>query len=100
MRRTRRIRVRVFGWTDAPCPSHTDAMPEIRITVDGKLALTTGQLAEEFGIGESGMRDALRRDGIEPVAMLLGRPLYAAVSTRRELRARPGRGNRRRPTTG
>jgi hypothetical protein len=67
-------------------------MPEIRITVDGKLALTTAQLAAEFGIGESGMRDALRREGIEPVATLLGRPLYAAVATRRQLRARPGKG--------
>lgn len=68
-------------------------MPTIRITVDGKQALTTRQLAEEFSLDSASVRSAIKRLGLEPAAHLDERtPLYAAVAARKALRARPGRG--------
>lgn len=68
-------------------------MGTIRITVDGRPALTTHQLAAEFSLDPSGARTAFRRAGIRPVAQLDGRtPLYEAAPSRAALAARPGRG--------
>lgn len=72
-------------------------MATIRITVDGRLALTTGQLADEFGLTPAGMRTILGRLGVDAVAKLDDRtPLYPAVETRKALRERPGRGRSKR----
>lgn len=73
--------------------------PEIRITVDGKLALTTAQLAAEMGIEPVTARTEIKRLAITPVAHLDSRtPLYAAVPTRKTMRERTGRGtNLRKP---
>jgi hypothetical protein len=73
--------------------------PQIRITVDGKLALTTAQAAQEFGVEPVTVRTGIRDLSIEPVAHLDARtPLYAAVGLRRAWKARPGRGvNLRKP---
>ncbi len=68
-------------------------MPTIRITVDGKPALTTRQLGEEFDLDPASARSAIKRLSLEPVAHLDERtPLYAAASARKALRERPGRG--------
>jgi hypothetical protein len=71
----------------------------IRITVDGKLALTTRQLAAELGLEPTSVRVAVRRLGIDPVEHLDDRtPLYAAATVRKAIRARPGKGaNLRQP---
>lgn len=67
-------------------------MGTIVITVDGKPALTTHQLAAEFGLDPSGARTAFRRAGIRPIDHLDGRtPLYEAASSRTALARRPGR---------
>ncbi len=54
-------------------------MPDIRITVDGRPALTTGQAAQRCGISLGAMRKLLQRHKVEPVAALDRRtPLYDA----------------------
>jgi hypothetical protein len=68
-------------------------MGTILITVDGRPALTTHQLAAEFGLDPSGARTAFRRVGIRPIEQLDGRtPLYDAAASRALLAGRPGRG--------
>lgn len=70
-------------------------MPKIRITVDGRLALTIEQAAERYGLAPSSMRGELTRhgDSIEHVAMLDGRkPLYDAARLDALMKSRPGRG--------
>jgi hypothetical protein len=70
-------------------------MPEIRITVDGKLALTVEQAAERYGLQPSSMRGELTRlkAVIAPVDHLDGRkPLYLAATLDRVMGNRPGRG--------
>lgn len=65
----------------------------IRITVDGKLALTTAQFAVETGADPATLRSEFRRLGITPVAYLDARtPLYGAVALRKAWKSRPGRG--------
>lgn len=52
-------------------------MPDIRITVDGRSALTTAQAAARRGISPAGMRAVLADHDIVPAAHLDGRtPLY------------------------
>lgn len=66
--------------------------PTIRITVDGKRALTVDQLAGETGLKPGSLRPALKRLGVTPDAQLDARtPLYLAAPTLRRLRERPGR---------
>jgi hypothetical protein len=73
-------------------------MPSIDVTVDGRLALTTRQLGEEFGLDPASARTAVRRVGIEPIAHLDERtPLYDADAARAALRGRPGKGGLGRP---
>lgn len=68
-------------------------MGQVRITVDGKLALTTRQLAAELGLDPASVRSAIKRLGLQPVEHLDERtPLYAAAPARKALAARPGRG--------
>lgn len=72
-------------------------MPRIRITIDGKLAVTVEQAARRYGIGPSSVRAALHRfgDAITPAAYLDGRkPLYLATELDAAMKARPGRGAR------
>lgn len=71
---------------------------EIRITVDGKLALTTSQFAAEAGVDPATVRGEIRdlvdEEGqrIRPIAHLDARtPLYAAVPLRKAWKARPGK---------
>ncbi len=53
-------------------------MPNIRITVDGRPALTTAQAALRRGVDQAGLRRVLSRMGIEPIAHLDDRtPLYS-----------------------
>jgi hypothetical protein len=73
-------------------------MSSIEITVDGRTALTTRQLGEEFGLDPASARSAVRRVGLEPVAHLDDRtPLYDADTARTALRDRPGKGGPGRP---
>ncbi len=70
-------------------------MPDIRITVDGKRALTVTQAAAKYRLEPSSMRAVLTRagDAIEPAAMLDNRtPLYLATALDRLMATRPGRG--------
>ncbi len=68
-------------------------MPTIRITVDGRLALTTAQAATRHDRTRAVMRMLLSRCGVEPVAHLDDRtPLYSAVALDRAIKALPGRG--------
>lgn len=72
-------------------------MTAIRITVDGKLALTTAQAAKRHRLKTVTMRGELRRYGVEPAAHLDERtPLYRAVAVDAMIQARPGKGWRRR----
>lgn len=69
---------------------------KIRITLNGKHAMTRPQLTAALGLdpaaAETTVRHALRRAGIAPDAHLDGRtPLYYATPTLRALRERPGR---------
>lgn len=70
-------------------------VPTIRITVDGKLALTVEQAALRYGLARSSMRSVLVRlnPPVEPVAELDGRKkLYPATPLDRAMKARPGKG--------
>jgi len=72
----------------------------IRITYDGKLALTTAQAATRYGLELQAMRKALSRAGVEPLPEPLDArtPLYLATEVDRVMKARPGRGaNLRKP---
>lgn len=74
--------------------------PKIRITVDGRLALTVEQAADRYGLAVSSMRAAISRLKITPDAYLdADRPhaqrrrgLYLASALDKALRARVGRG--------
>jgi hypothetical protein len=70
--------------------------PRVRITVDGKLALTTTQAAERHRVKTVTMRGELRRYGVAPVTPLDERtPLYVATAVDRMMKARPGKGTRK-----
>ncbi len=76
-------------------------MGRIRITVDGKLALTIEQAAERYGLKDSSMRAALTRlkGKIEPAEHLDGRkPLYLATPLDKAMKTRPGKGANLRKT--
>lgn len=67
--------------------------PQIRVTVDGRLAVTTAQAALRYGRTLANMRTLLSRLSIEPVAHLDSRtPLYAAVPLDKTIKAMPGKG--------
>lgn len=70
-------------------------MPVVRITVDGRLALTVELAAERYGLRPSSVRGELTRlkGKIVPVAYLDGRkPLYLARELDKALASRPGKG--------
>ncbi len=68
-------------------------VPNIRITVDGKLALTVEQAALRYGLARSSMRAALTRLGVDPVAALDDhKQLYLATTLDKAMTERPGRG--------
>lgn len=74
--------------------------PTIRITVDGKPALTVAMAAERYGLAASSIRSALTRlgDAITPAAQLDSRtPLYHLVALDKALSRRPGRGHKAAP---
>lgn len=78
-------------------PSMVDPKPDvIRITLNGRHAMTRPQLAVALDLdpaaADTTLRHALRRAGIEPDAHLDARtPLYYAAPTLKKLRSRPGR---------
>ena len=64
----------------------------IRITLDGKLALTVEQAAARYGLQPSSMSAVITRGRIEPDGHLDGKKkLYLAVRLDRLMRARPGK---------
>lgn len=65
----------------------------IKITLNGKHAMTLAQLAAALGLArDTAVRHALRRAGITPDGHLDARtPLYLAAPTLKALKARPGR---------
>lgn len=68
--------------------------PAVRITVDGKLALTIEQMAQRLSVTASTVRAYLTRygKGIQRAAELDGKPLYLAKDVDRWWAARPGKG--------
>jgi hypothetical protein len=66
-------------------------MATIRITYDGRLALTISQAATRYGMRLDAMRQALRRLDLDPLPESLdGRtPLYPAVELDRAMKSRP-----------
>ena len=76
---------------------HHGAM-HIEVLVDGHLALTTHQAAEQHGYTLAGMRATLRQAGVRPIAKLDERtPLYDPGALAAALAARPGIGAPGRP---
>lgn len=74
--------------------------PVIRITVDGKLALTLAQAAERLGMTQSGLRRDLTREpgAPEPVPLDGRTPIYRARDIDafgKLLSQRPGKGKPR-----
>jgi hypothetical protein len=72
-------------------------LPEIRITVDGKVALTVDMAASRYGLSPAGMRKTLGRllgaGAIpEPAHLDARTPLYVATALEKAMAARPGRG--------
>lgn len=79
---------------------YASGMPTVRITVDGKLALTVEQAAARYDLKPSSMRGELTRLGtaVSAAAMLDGRkPLYFATALDALMRSRPGRGKPGKP---
>lgn len=70
-------------------------MASIRITYDGKLALTVAQAATRYGLGHVTMRKVLSRLNVEPLPEPLDArtPLYAAAELDAAMKARPGKGS-------
>jgi hypothetical protein len=66
----------------------------IKITYDGRLALTIGQAAARYGLSPDAMKKALRGLAVDPLPDPLdGRtPLYLAAELDQAMKARPGRG--------
>jgi hypothetical protein len=66
----------------------------IRITYDGKLALTTAQAAQRHGVTTATMRKELDRLGVHPLPEGLDArtPLYLATAVDTAIKARPGKG--------
>lgn len=77
-------------------------MADIRITYDGKLALTTTQAARRYGLELATMRKTLSRLPIQPLPEPLDTrtPLYAAVELDKAMKARPGKGTNLRRRAG
>jgi len=68
-------------------------MPTIRITVDGKPAVTVEQAADRYGLKPASVRSLLVRNDVEPDAYLDGRkPLYVTSRLDAIVKARPGKG--------
>jgi hypothetical protein len=66
---------------------------KIRITLDGRLALTVEQAAARYGLRPHSMTSALSRLRVTPDAMLDRRKgLYLAGRLDALMRARPGKG--------
>lgn len=69
-------------------------MPQIRITVDGRAALTVEQAAARYKVAHSSMRSIITRLQLRPAAALDGRKsLYLTTVLDAAMKARPGRGS-------
>jgi hypothetical protein len=69
----------------------------VRITLDGKLALTVDQAAERYGLERSSVSAALTRGHIDHDGMLDGKKkIYLAARLDRLILGRPGRGSNKR----
>lgn len=70
--------------------------PRVRITIDDRLALTVEQAAARYGLTRGSMSAALSRLAVEADAGMDGhKKLYLAGKLDALMKARPGRGNRR-----
>jgi hypothetical protein len=65
----------------------------IRITVDGRVAVTTEQAAAKHSLAVSTVRSIIARAPLGPIAKLDGRKnLYLSSEIDAAIKARPGRG--------
>jgi len=70
-----------------------DASPRVRITIDGRTAVTVEQAAARYGLKPGSMSAALSRLGVQPDAQLDGRKkLYLVARLDEIMKARPGKG--------
>lgn len=69
-------------------------MTRVRITYDGKLAVTTAQAAARLGLSPVTVRTEILRLGIEPLPEGIDArtPLYLWSSLKAAMDARPGKG--------
>lgn len=77
----------------------TQTTPVIRITVDGKPALTVDMISTRRGWSPATTRKTLQRlrdsGALQPITHLDARtPLYAAAAVEKALTGRPGQGRR------
>lgn len=85
---------------------HAPPMPKIRITYDGKLALTVSQAAQRYDLELASMRSALHRLAGQGLIAPLDEgldartPLYLATDLDRAMAARPGKGANLRRSAG
>lgn len=68
--------------------------PAIRITVNGRRAVTVDMAAAEHDMSHDAMRKTLDRAGAQPIpgARIGRQPLYAASAVTAAISQRPGRG--------
>ncbi len=65
----------------------------VRITIDGKLALTVNGLAERYGLAAKSISAIISRGAVAHDAMLDGKKkIYLAARFDAIMRARPGKG--------
>jgi hypothetical protein len=68
-------------------------VPQVRITIDGRLALTVEQAAARYGLRPGSMSAALSRLAVTPDAEIDGRKkLYLAARLDAIMKTRPGKG--------
>lgn len=74
-------------------PPTDPAAKKIRITIDGKIALTVEMLADRWGVATKTVSSALSRDGIEHDGMLdKQKKLYLQTKSDSWWKNRPGKG--------
>lgn len=78
----------VGNWILLPLPP----MTEVRITVDGRRALTVEMIAERYGLEPPSVRSFLKRAALRPVADLGKKKVYDARAVAEARKHSPGRG--------
>lgn len=82
-----------MAWYPADMTADPPNPPKIRITIDGRVALTVAMAAERKGVAEGTMSSAISRDRIEHDGMLDGKKkIYLQSKIDAWWPKRPGKG--------